>query len=81
MQEFLNTFSTASNNFGLTISTNKIASTSLKAVTKLTYLGTPMSQSANIDDKINARIVKGSAAFGSLYASVWDRKGIKLNTK
>ena len=36
---------------------------------------------AHIDDDINARIAKASAAFGQLHGSVWDRSGIRLDTK
>ena len=35
----------------------------------------------HIDDEVNASIAKASAAFGQLCGSVWDRGGIKLNTK
>ena len=34
-----------------------------------------------IDDEVNARIAKASAAFGRLRGSVWDRSGIRLDTK
>ena len=34
-----------------------------------------------IDDEINARIAKASAAFSRLRGSVWDRSGIRLDTK
>ena len=35
----------------------------------------------HIDDEVNARIAKASAAFGRLCGSVWDRSGIRLGTK
>ena len=35
----------------------------------------------HIDDEINARIAKASAAFGRLHGSVWNRSGIRLDTK
>ena len=35
----------------------------------------------HIDDEVNARIAKASAAFGRLRGSVWDRRGIRLDTK
>ena len=35
----------------------------------------------HIDDEINARIAKASAAFGRLRGCVWDRSGIRLDTK
>ena len=34
-----------------------------------------------MDADINARIAKASAAFGRLCGSIWDRSGIRLNTK
>ena len=38
----------------------------LKAVDSFTYLGSNLSHTANIDDEINNRITKASAAFGRL---------------
>ena len=35
----------------------------------------------HIDDEINARIAKASAAFGRLRGSVWIRSRIRLDTK
>ena len=35
----------------------------------------------HIDDEVNARIAKASAAFGRLRDSVWDRSGMRLDTK
>ena len=35
----------------------------------------------HIDDEVNARIAKASAAFGRLRGSIWDRSGIRLDTK
>ena len=34
-----------------------------------------------IDDEINARLAKANAAFGRLHKNVWNRKGIKQQTK
>ena len=39
------------------------------------------SRVVHIDDKVNARIAKVSAAFGRLRGSIWDRSGIRLDTK
>ena len=39
------------------------------------------SQSVHIDDVVNARIAEASAAFGRLHGSVWERSGIRLDTK
>ena len=35
----------------------------------------------HIDDEVNARIAKARAAFGWLRGSIWDRSGIRLDTK
>ena len=53
----------------------------LKAVDKFTYLGSTLCRAAHIDDEVTARIAKASVAFGRLRANVWERNGIKLDTK
>ena len=53
----------------------------LQVVDKFTYLGSTLSKVMHIDDEVNARIAKASAAFGRLRCSVWDRSGIRLDTK
>ena len=53
----------------------------LQVVAKFTYLGSTLSRVVHIDDKVNARIDKASAAFGRLRGSIWDRSGIRLDTK
>ena len=53
----------------------------LQVVDKLTYLGSTLSRVVHIDDEVNARIAKASAAFGRLRGSIWDRSGIRLDTK
>ena len=53
----------------------------LQVVDKFTYLGSTLSRVVHIDDEVNARIAKASAAFGRLRGSVWDRSGIRLDTK
>ena len=50
-------------------------------VDKFTYLGSTLSRSVVIDDEINTRIAKASAAFGRLSKNVWDRRGITTETK
>ena len=50
-------------------------------VDKFTYLGSTLSRVVHIDDEVNARIAKASAAFGRLGGSIWDRSGIRLDTK
>ena len=53
----------------------------LKVVDKFTYLGSTLSRVVNIDDEVNARIAKTSAAFGRPRGSIWDRSEIRLDTK
>ena len=53
----------------------------LQVVSKFTYLGSTFSRVVLIDDEVNARIAKASAAFGRLRGSIWDRGGIRLDTK
>ena len=48
---------------------------------KFTYLGSTLSRVVHIDDEVNARIAKASATFGQLHGSIWDRSGIRLDTK
>ena len=53
----------------------------LKVVDKFTYLGSTLSRAVPIDHEVIARIAKASVAFGRLGANVWERNGIKLDTK
>ena len=53
----------------------------LQVVDKFIYLGSTLSRVVHIDDEVNARIAKASAAFGRLRGSIWDRSGIRLDTK
>ena len=53
----------------------------LQVVDKFTYLGNTLSRVVHIDDEVDARIAKSSAAFGRLRGSVWARSGIRLDTK
>ena len=53
----------------------------LKVIDKFTYLGSTLSNAVHIDDEVTARIAKASVAFRRLRANVWERKGIKLDTK
>ena len=50
----------------------------LQVVDKFAYLGLC---TLHIDDEVNVRIAKASAAFGQLRGSIWDRSGISLDTK
>ena len=53
----------------------------LQVVDKFTYLGSTLSRVVHIDNEVNVRIAKASAAFGQLRGSIWDRSGIRLDTK
>ena len=60
-------------------SENKNKGQRLQVVVKFTYLGSTLSRVVHIDDEVNARIAKASAAFDRLRGSVWDnydRSGI-----
>ena len=50
----------------------------LQVVDKFTYLESTLSR---VVHEVNARISKASAAFGWLRGSIWDRSGIRLDTK
>ena len=58
-----------------------VKSQRLQVVNKFTYLGSTLSRVVHIDDEVNARIAKASAAFDRLRGSVRDRNGIRLDTK
>ena len=53
----------------------------LKRVEKFTYFGSTFSKSIVIDDEVNIRLAKASAAFGRLKKNVWNRRGISDATK
>ena len=53
----------------------------LQVADKFLYLGSTLSRVVHIDDDINARIAKASAAFGRLRGSIWNQSGIRLDTK
>ena len=59
----------------------KVNGVALKVVNRFTYLGSTLSQDANVDDEVYTRIAKASSTFGTLYANVWRRNGINLQTK
>lgn len=48
---------------------------------KFTYLGSTLSNTANIDDEVNSRVAKISVAFGRFPSKVWDHRDIHLKTK
>ena len=53
----------------------------LKAVGKFTYLGSPLNRNVHINDEVDHRIAKASAAFGKLTEKVWEKKGLRLVSK
>ena len=55
--------------------------TKLQAVDKFTYLGSTLSRAVHIDDEVTFRTAKASVAFGRLRTNVWERNGIRLDTK
>jgi hypothetical protein len=59
----------------------KVNQQPLNSVERFTYLGSTLSRDASIDDEVNSRIAKASAAFGRLRSTVWQRAGIKTQTK
>ena len=53
----------------------------LQVVEKFTYLGSTLSRAVHIDDEVTTRTAKASVAFGRLRTNVWERNGIRLDTK
>ena len=53
----------------------------LQVVDTFAYLGSTLSRVVHIDDEVNTRIAKASAPFGQLCGCIWDRSGIRLNTR
>ena len=80
-------------NFHLTFSTKKTEvvhqpapgkpyrEPTITVVFKFTYLGSTLSRAVYIDDEVTARTAKASLAFGRLRTNVWERNGIRLDTK
>ena len=64
-----------------TVPTIIVGGEKLAVVDKLTYLGSTLSRTVNINEEVNYRIACASAAFCRLYASVWERRDIRLHTK
>ena len=65
----------------LTMNQPSLNGQKLKVVNKFTYLASTLSRAVHIDDEVTARIAKASVAFGRLRTNVWERNGIKLDTK
>ena len=99
MQESMDLFAKACDNFGLTISTKKIEvmhqpapaapytepnitiNSQRLTVDKFVYPDSTLSRSINIDKEVAYRLARASAAFGRLTDQVWERRGLRLETK
>ena len=53
----------------------------LQVADKFIYLGSTLPIFMHIDDEISVRIAKASATFNRQHGSIWDRSGIRLDTK
>ena len=53
----------------------------LQVVDKFAYLRSTLSRAVHIDDDVTARTAKASVAFGRLRTNVWERNGVRLDTK
>ena len=96
LQDLINCFSDACNEFGLTISIKKtnvldqnvspapsisIGDSSLDVVEEFTYLGSVISSSLNLDLELNGRIGKAPSIMGRLSRRVWENTKLTTNTK
>ena len=96
LQELINCFSYACNEFGLTISiketnilcqnisfapTISIGDDTLEVVDNFTYLGSTISSRLNLDTELNSRIGKASTAMARLSKRVWENNMLTINTK
>ena len=52
-----------------------------QVVDKFIYLGSTLSRAVHIDDEVTSITAKASLAFGRLRTNVWERNGIRLDTK
>ena len=59
----------------------RAGSAALKSVDRFCYLGSLLSNAADIDEEVSARIAKASAAFGRLTKRLWNDHGIRVATK
>ena len=53
----------------------------LQVVDKFPYLESILSIAVHIDDEVTARTAKASIAFGIFRTNIWERNGIRLDTK
>ncbi|BHF64825.1 DNA topoisomerase 2-beta [Sparganum proliferum] len=59
----------------------KVNGSPLKIAVNFAYLGSTLSRSTKIDDRVSHRISKASQAFGRPQTSVWSRYDLQLNNK
>ena len=52
----------------------------LAAADTFVYLGSTLSRSVNIDEKVAYRITRASTSFGRLKGNVWERRRLSLDT-
>ena len=96
LQELINSFSAACDDFGLTISIKKteilaqeapsqptisINGQALNNVKTFKYLGSTVSDNLCLDNELNSRIGKAAGLYGKLQKRVWDNKKLRLKTK
>ena len=100
MQESMDLFANACDDFSLTISTKKsvvmhqpapvspytepniaVNGQRLAVVDKFVYLGSTLLRSVNIDEEVVCKIARASTAFSRLKDQVWERQGLRLETK
>ena len=59
----------------------KVNGERLKAVHKITYLGSTLSRNVAIDGEVQCILAKASSAFLRLSKQVWNRRGIRFEIK
>ena len=58
-----------------------VNNTALNVVDKFCYIGSVLSQNAEINDDITRRISAASAALGRLESRLWKERGVRKGTK
>lgn len=96
LQALMDNFSSACEDFGLTISIKKtevlaqgtqadptirIRDQVLNNVSSFKYLGSTISSNLSLDAELNSRIGKAAAVFGKLEKRVWSNHKLRLKTK
>nr|VZI13886.1 unnamed protein product [Spirometra erinaceieuropaei] len=94
MKRSMDLFTAVCGNFGLVINTEKtspdaayvasqinVNSAQLQIVDNFAYLGSTLSRYTKTDNEVACRISKAIQAFGRPQNTVWNRRGLHLNTK